>query len=119
MPGADPPGRRAIAVGTDPEGDAVRLDADELFGLLTPQTVELLRTIAREQPGSIRETARLVDRDIKNVHRELIRLGARDLVEFEEDGRARRPVLTYDTLAIELAIGRETPGRGSDDRGGS
>jgi len=118
MPGADSPGRREIAVGTDPERDAVRLDADELFGLLTPQTVELLRTIAREQPGSIRETARLVDRDIKNVHRELIRLGARDLVGFEEDGRARRPVLAYDTLAIELAIGRGTR-RGSDDRGGS
>lgn len=102
----DPSGRRAIVVGTEPEGDTVCLDADELFGLLTPQTVELLRTIARDQPASIREAARLVDRDIKNVHRELIRLGARDLVNFEEDGRARRPVLAYDTLEIELAIGR-------------
>ena len=110
MPGADPPERREIAVGIESEdSDAIRLDADKLFGLLTPQTVELLRTIAREQPASIRETARLVDRDIKNVHRELIRLGARDLVEFEEDGRARRPVLTYDTLAIELAIGPRDP----------
>ena len=109
MPTTDTPDRRTIAVGDgETHDEAVAIDAEGLFGLLTPQTVELLRTIAREQPASIREAARLVDRDIKNVHRELIRLGARGLVTFEDEGRARRPVVSYDALRIDIGLSIDT-----------
>ena len=41
---------------------------------LTPRVLELIEAIRREEPSSINETARVVDRGVKNVHEELSRL---------------------------------------------
>jgi|APHM01.1.fsa_nt_gi Predicted transcriptional regulator len=108
MSGTDTARRRTVAFvtatadGTD-ETVAVTT-ADELCGLLTAQTVELLQTSARKQLTSIRDAARLVGRDIKTVHYEPIRLGRRDLVAFADNGRARRPVVVYDKLVVEITL---------------
>jgi predicted transcriptional regulator len=61
---------------------------EDLTRLLNPNNVELLRTIARESPASIRETARLVDRDVRQVHDDLTELARLNLLAFVEDGRA-------------------------------
>jgi predicted transcriptional regulator len=53
---------------------------------------------------SIRETARLVDRDIKQVSENLERLDEYGVVEFVEDGRAKRPVVPYDEIDIRLPL---------------
>jgi predicted transcriptional regulator len=76
--------------------------ADVLFETFTPQTVQLLEVVAEREPDSIRETARLVDRDVKNVHQELTELGRLGLVRFEQAGRAKRPVFPYDEILISL-----------------
>jgi len=41
---------------------------------LTPRVLDLIEAIRQEEPSSINETARFVDRDVKNVHEELSRL---------------------------------------------
>ncbi|WP_276248595.1 helix-turn-helix domain-containing protein [Haladaptatus sp. YSMS36] len=73
--------------------------------------IELLQTIAREHPGSIRELARLVERDVSPVHRDLKALESYGLVEFESEGRAKRPVVPYDEIDIALPLTVDTTSR--------
>jgi len=71
-----------------------------LTEVFNERTYTLIRVIRDEAPESIRETARLVGRDVKNVHEELTTLEALGVVRFEEVGRAKRPVFPYDDLVV-------------------
>jgi predicted transcriptional regulator len=75
---------------------------DDLMATLTPSVLELIEAVRREEPASINETARLVDRDVKNVHEELSRLAHLGIVLFEEEGQRKRPVVWFDELVINL-----------------
>lgn len=83
-------------------------DIETVFEMFTPQTMELLEAVATHDPASIRETARLVDRDIKNVHEELSELGRQGLIEFVDDGNAKQPVFPYEELIISLPFVERT-----------
>lgn len=74
------------------------------------RTLRLLRVITDAEPESIRETARLVERDVKNVHEELTRLEAMGVIHFAEEGRSNRPVFPYDELVITVPFGRHSDG---------
>jgi predicted transcriptional regulator len=75
---------------------------DDLMETLTPRVLELIEAIRREAPSSINETARVVDRDVKNVHEELSRLAQLGVIFFEEEGQSKRPVVWFDELVINL-----------------
>jgi predicted transcriptional regulator len=77
---------------------------DHLMETLTPRVLDLIEAIRREQPSSINETARVVDRDVKNVHEELSRLARLGIIFFEEDGQRKRPVVWFDELVITLPV---------------
>ena len=81
---------------------------DALSETLTPRALELIETVRRERPESINETARVVGRDVKNVHEELARLARLGIVYFESEGRRKRPVVWFEELVIELPL--EPPG---------
>lgn len=91
-----------------PDEDATRrlsfADTDEFSRVLSPRAIDLLRTLAREEPASMREAARLVERDIKDVSRNLERLAEYGIVEFTEEGRAKRPVVPFDDIEIRLPL---------------
>ncbi|MFB6129598.1 MAG: hypothetical protein ABEJ28_02120 [Salinigranum sp.] len=72
----------------------------QLTEVFNERTYTLLRIIRDEEPASIRETARLVGRDKKNVHQELTTLEALGVIRFEEAGRAKKPVFPYDELIV-------------------
>jgi len=80
---------------------------DDLMETLTPRVLDLIEAIRREEPASINETARVVDRDVKNVHEELSRLAQLGIIFFEEDGQRKRPVVWFDELLIGLPFGPE------------
>jgi predicted transcriptional regulator len=80
---------------------------DELMGTLTPRVLDLIEAIRRDEPESINEAARVVDRDVKNVHEELSRLAQLGIIYYEEDGRSKRPVVWFDELVIELPFESE------------
>lgn len=80
---------------------------DELMGTLTPRVLNLIEAIRRDEPESINEAARVVDRDFKNVHEELSRLAQLGVIYYEEDGRSKRPVVWLDELVIELPFNSE------------
>ena len=56
------------------------------------------------EPASIRETARVVDRDVRPVHRNLEELAALSLSELTSEGQARRPHVWYDSIALDLPL---------------
>lgn len=78
-----------------------------LSRFLSDRNLELLDTITREQPGSIREAARLVDRDYREVHRNLTELNDLGLIHFEGGGpgKAKRPVVEYDDIEVAIPLG--------------
>jgi len=75
-------------------------DEEQLAEVFDGRTYSLLRVIRNDEPESIRATARLVDRDVKNVHQELTKLEALGVIRFEEEGRSKKPVFPYDDLLI-------------------
>ncbi|AFK19035.1 MULTISPECIES: HVO_A0114 family putative DNA-binding protein [Haloferax] len=80
---------------------------DDLMETLTPRVLDLIEAIRHEEPSSINETARVVDRDVKNVHEELSRLARLGVIFFEEDGQSKRPVVWFDELVINLPFDME------------
>ena len=83
----------------------------ELGRLLSQKNLELLDAIFEYEPESIRKSAELVDRDYKQVHRNLSELEDIGVIEFEGggSGRAKKPILAYDGLEIDI------PFAGSED----
>ena len=81
---------------------------DELMATLTPRVLDLIEAIRHEEPASINETARVVERDVKNVHEELSQLAQLGIIFFEEDGQRKRPVVWFDELVISLPFEPET-----------
>lgn len=98
----------ALDRGEDPTPylERVYRDVDNLHRVTRPKNLELLRILATERPESIRETARLADRDVRQVHRNLEELEALDLIEFQSDGpgKPKRPLVWYDEIAVELPL---------------
>jgi predicted transcriptional regulator len=80
---------------------------DDLMETLTPRVLDLIEAIRREEPASINETARVVDRDVKNVHEELSRLAQLGIIFFEENGQSKRPIVWFDELVINLPFDSE------------
>lgn len=84
----------------------------DLRALLTDRRVELLQSVMSEKAGSIRQLAERVDRDVKSVHDDLQVLADYDIVNFEQDGRAKRPFVPYEQIKVSLEISTPEP---SDD----
>lgn len=76
----------------------------ELHRLLSPANLELLRAIRTQEPKSMRAVAEAVDRDFKEVHRNLRELAALNVVELEDEGRSKRPVVRFNEIDIQLSL---------------
>jgi len=75
---------------------------DDLMDTLTPRVLDLIEAIRREEPSSINEAARVVERDVKNVYEELTHLAQLGVIFFEEDGQSKAPIVWFDELVINL-----------------
>jgi len=71
-----------------------------MFDVLTEKRVQILRTIRKSEPCSIRELAKIVDRNISNVFEDLKLLDNFDLIDFIQDGRKKKPVIKHETIII-------------------
>jgi len=79
-------------------------DEDDLQRLLSPANLALLRAIRQDEPASMRAAADLVDRDFKEVHRNLTELERLNVIEFEDAGRAKRPRVRFDEIDVEVSL---------------
>jgi predicted transcriptional regulator len=84
-------------------------DPERIQRLLTPRRLELLRSVMEESPESIRRLADRLDRNVSDVHDDVSLFEEYGIVELEQDGRAKRPVVPYDE--IEIAVTLSLPDR--------
>lgn len=77
---------------------------DDLVDSLTPLRLELIQAIAEHHPSSMREAARLVDRDVSDVHSDLKHLEVLGILELEEGGPdgAMQPVVPFDRIEMHI-----------------
>lgn len=82
-------------------------DYATLAEFLRETNLELLEAIRQENPDSIRAAASLVDRDYREVHRNLTALESLGLIRFEGDGAgtAKTPIVEYDDIEISISLG--------------
>jgi|AntRauTorcE11898_2_1112593.scaffolds.fasta_scaffold14404_5 predicted transcriptional regulator len=79
-------------------------DTAAVARVFSETTLTLLQAIAAERPESVRETARLVGRDVKDVSEQLNELSELGVVDFEPNGRAKRPVVWYDDIELTFPL---------------
>jgi len=72
--------------------------------LLTDRRLEVMRTIIAESPESITDLAERLDRNYADVHADVEMLANHHIVYFDSDGRAKRPVIPYDRVVLDVEI---------------
>lgn len=80
----------------------------EIRALLTDRRIELMRSIMTTPPDSITGLANQVNRNYADVHADVEVLADHDIVYFETDGRAKRPVIPYERVQIDIEVVGDT-----------
>jgi len=77
---------------------------DDFVDSLTPLRLNLVQAIAEGAPESMREAARLVDRDVSDVHSDLKQLEVLGILTLEEGGPsgAIQPVVPFDRIEVHI-----------------
>lgn len=89
----------------DPGEPTLSIEDLETFGRIFRATnLELLEAIVEHEPESIRELARLVNRNPPDVLENVHELADYGLLELEDDGQAKRPVVWYDEIEADLPL---------------
>lgn len=82
-------------------------DIDLMRKVLTTERLRLLKVVKEEKPYSIRELARFLKRDLKNVNSDVKYLAEIGLLELDKETMGRRnvsPSVSFDKLSIEVVI---------------
>jgi len=70
---------------------------------LTDFEMELLDFIKKEQPQSIRELARMIQKDVSQIHPKIKELESEGLIELKKGPKNRKiPYLTYDKITLAI-----------------
>lgn len=98
------------AVTPDDEGPVLYVENLAALSRVFRETnLELLEAAAEHEPDSVRELARLVDRGPKEVLENVDELEDYGLLRLEDEGRAKRPVVWYGELDIDVRIPLRDP----------
>lgn len=94
------------AAGGEMSGDRLVTfeDAEAIQRLLTPKRLELLKSVMREPPASLRQLAARLERSPSEVHGDVHRLEEYGIIRLEPAGRAKRPVVPYESIEIEVTL---------------
>lgn len=84
--------------------DVLVLSRDSGREALTASRIEILDYLGEEEPPSVRALARALGRDKGGVSRDLKVLAERDVVSYEDDGRAKAPRLKHETVLVEPLV---------------
>jgi len=89
-----------------PADEAVRVfdSIAEVWALLTDRRLELMRSIMTAPPDSISDLADRLGRNDSDVHSDVAVLADHDIVYFDTDGRAKRPVIPYECVRIDIEV---------------
>jgi len=76
----------------------------EIQRILTPKRLELIRSIMDDEPDSMQEVGENLDRGLREIHDDLHLLEGYGIVELRKEGRAKKPVIPYDRIKIEVEL---------------
>ena len=80
---------------------------DVMRKVLTNKRLTVLKTIKEEEPRSVYELARLLNRDLKNVNQDLqmlIDLGLVTVEQIRDDKKRIIPHVEYDKILLEIPV---------------
>ena len=102
---------RAAVKTRAPQGDTGVLWCDSyesMFRVISPARMDIIDAIREHKPDSIYELAKLLERDVGNVHRDvksLAEIGILRLDEADSGDRERmRPVVLFDKIVWEMEL---------------
>lgn len=72
--------------------------------LMRERNLKLIEAIVEHGPASMQAAAEAVDRDYREVHRNLKELESLGVIEFEDDGQRKRPQLRGGAQNIDFSI---------------
>lgn len=90
---------RALARGGMDDVQVLSFESAEK--VLTPKRREIIQTLRGEEVKSVRDLARLIERDKGQVSRDLGVLAEHGVIKYETTGRAKRPYLVQEHIVIE------------------
>ena len=86
------------------ENPDIEVEEGEIFvtdvSFLTPQKLQLLEAIKKYNPKSIRELAKKVGRDVKNVYLDIKELEKAGVVELKTSGKAKKVELKFNEIHL-------------------
>jgi predicted transcriptional regulator len=71
---------------------------------LSPKRLALLHAIKIEEPSSLSQLAKILNRDIKNVAEDVKYLVQVGLIEKKESNKEVIPRVTYDHISLDIAV---------------
>lgn len=94
------------------ETNVVFVDPADVQRILTPKRMEMIETLMSEdtEVGSIRELAEVLDRNPSEVHEDVHTLEEYSIIVLQDEGRAKRPVVPYDDININVSLSRSHGG---------
>jgi len=72
--------------------------------VLTDARMELIDVISTGDVESVRDLARRVERNVSIVSRDLSVLYEADIIEYEEEGRSKRPILAHSNILVSPVV---------------
>ena len=93
-------------LGSEARTKAVRVfdSVADVWGLLTDRRLKVMRSIMTATPDSISDLADRLGRNYSDVHGDVAVLADHDIVYFDTDGRAKRPVIPYDRVRVDIEV---------------
>ncbi len=79
----------------------VKLDLKDYSRLFSKSITNIIDVISKYEPNSVSEVARLVNRDVANVYKDLKWLAELGLIEFEKVGNALKPILKFKEICLK------------------
>ena len=92
---------------------------DDVDRLMRTSNLELIEAIVSQRPESIRQAAAAVDRDYREVHRNLKDLESLGVLEFETNGQRKKPILREGAENIDFSIRFPRPADNGERSGAS
>jgi predicted transcriptional regulator len=80
------------------------MDRESARKVLTEKRLEILEYLKQNEVESVRELSRELDRDIKNVSDDLGVLWENALIDYEGDGRKKKPYLVSKNIFIKPVL---------------
>lgn len=84
--------------------DTLTLSRETANQVLTDKRHEIIELLTEEEVSSVRALARRLDRDVSIVSRDLDVLYEAGVVEYEQDGRAKKPTLAHENILVKPVV---------------